>query len=87
MPGKTTILAKLSEIIVDHTQYKPYTPHLTFDNVYLAIVLPNEMVTRDGDKIIVEGKGFAAILLEAGAPVDLAHSAYIKSELKKSKGG
>lgn len=87
MGQKITVLAKLSEIVVDHTQYKPYTPHLTFDNVYVALTLPSEMVTRDGDKIIVEAKGFATILLEAGAPVDMAHAAYIKSELKKSKGG
>jgi len=75
------IRAKLESATPDRTQYKPYSPTLTFENVYVEIPVPveNAMLVEKGGKIVLDVDGLAIILDVVATAIEKMNTKYTQS--------
>jgi hypothetical protein len=78
--GVVMIRAKLESASPDRTQYKPYAPTLTFENVYVDIPVPAENVTPEkGDKIVLDVDGLAITLDVVATAIEKMNTRWTQS--------
>ena len=81
--NKDTLLirAKLESVTPDRTQFKPYAPTLTFDNVYVDIPVPGDhSKVEKGDKIVLTVDGMAVALDVVATAIEQMNERWMKSK-------
>lgn len=75
----TTIRAKVLQINVDRTQYKPYSNTLEPQDLWVEMVLPEGSVVEDtknpetGRRVVITMDGFSVLLGQIADSIDKMH--------------
>lgn len=81
------VLGKVAWITAERINYKPYSPRLSFDDVYVEVEIPDSEVTQkpvypddpNSPTInVLTLKGFTTLLDTLATSVDEMHSAYMR---------
>jgi hypothetical protein len=80
------LLGKIVWISPERTNYKPYSPRIQFDDLYVRIPIPDDAVERkalfpeypDTKVAILTLDGFTTLLDTVATAVDQAHARYMR---------
>lgn len=84
------VLGKVAWITAERINYKPYSPRLSFDNVYVEVEIPDEQIRQqqlypdvpDSNINILTLDGFTVLLNSVATSIDKMHSAYMREATK-----
>lgn len=82
--AQTTILCRITEITTDPTEYKPYSPHLEPQDVFVEI--PVEDARVENDCVILTLDGYTTLLQTVSDKLDELHDARNSAVLRKTQG-
>ena len=87
MPEKklVKVRAKLESMTPDRTQWKPYSTTLTFDNVFVDIEVPAELVSKEGSKLILEADGVSVLIDVYATAIEEMNTRWTKSKQTPNK--